>query len=249
MNAYTYMWGFEKTFDQGNGSIGMRLPLNSLTATSPDTSISAPTSTALGNLDIFAKYILKQNYRDRQPDHGRVPDHAVDGDEPVRRRPVRVRPQYDLLPAVHRLPLEARPVLPPGLQRLRLPGQQRRRDLDVQRHRHGLFRLPEHRTRSRLITAIAPTFEVHVNTPFNHRNPYNTFDPAASAYVTNLTYGLNVMFYGRSMLTAALVTPVSSPKPFDAEFALLFNYYFGRTVRAPRRSHLLSSSERDASQT
>ena len=63
MNAYIYMWGFEKTFDQGNGSIGMRLPLNSLTATSNTPGISAPTSTALGNLDIFAKYILKQNVK------------------------------------------------------------------------------------------------------------------------------------------------------------------------------------------
>ena len=88
--------------------------------------------------------------------------------------------------------------------------------------------------RSRFITAIAPTFEVHVDSPFNHRNPYNVYDPAASPYVCNLTYGLNVMFYGRSMLTAALVTPVTSPKPFDAEFALLFNVFFGRTVRGPQ---------------
>ena len=35
------------------------------------------------------------------------------------------------------------------------------------------------------------------------------------------------------MLTAALVTPVTSPKPFDAEFALFFNYFFGRTARRP----------------
>ena len=61
MRAYTYLWGFEKTFDNGNGSIGLRLPLNSLTANSPNNAISTPTSTALGNLDIFAKYILKQN--------------------------------------------------------------------------------------------------------------------------------------------------------------------------------------------
>jgi hypothetical protein len=83
------------------------------------------------------------------------------------------------------------------------------------------------------LTAVAPTFEVHVNTPFNHRNPFNKNDPAASGYVTNLTYGLNMLFAGRAMLTAALVTPVSSPRPFDAEFALLLNFYFGRTARAP----------------
>ena len=62
MKAYTYMWGIEKTFDNGNGSIGMRLPLDTLTADSPNNNLSTPTTSALGNLDIFAKYILKQNY-------------------------------------------------------------------------------------------------------------------------------------------------------------------------------------------
>ena len=81
------------------------------------------------------------------------------------------------------------------------------------------------------LTAIVPAFEVHVNSPINHRNPFNTFDLAGSANACNLTYGLNLMFFGRSMLTAALVTPVSSPKPFDTEVALFFNFYFGRTAR------------------
>jgi hypothetical protein len=83
----------------------------------------------------------------------------------------------------------------------------------------------------RFLTAVVPSFEVHVNSPLNHRNPFNSFDLAGSANTCNLTYGLNLMFFGRSMLTAALVTPVSSPKPFDTEVALLFNFYFGRTAR------------------
>ena len=36
LRAYSYIWGFEKTFDNGNGSIGLRLPLNTLTARSTD---------------------------------------------------------------------------------------------------------------------------------------------------------------------------------------------------------------------
>ena len=48
---------------------------------------------------------------------------------------------------------------------------------------------------SRFITAIAPTFEVHVNSPFNHRNPYNIVRPGGLGLRRcNLTYGLNVMF-------------------------------------------------------
>jgi hypothetical protein len=52
-------------------------------------------------------------------------------------------------------------------------------------------------------------------------------------YVCNFTYGLNVLMYGRAQVTAALVTPLTNPHPFDSEFALLLNFYYGRTARRP----------------
>ena len=68
-----------------------------------------------------------------------------------------------------------------------------------------------------------------MNNPLTHRDPFNRFDIAGSPDVVNLTYGLNLQFLHQAVMTFALVTPVSSPKPFDTEAALLFNWYFGRT--------------------
>jgi hypothetical protein len=81
------------------------------------------------------------------------------------------------------------------------------------------------------ISLIAPTFEMHINTPLNHRNPFNAFDRAATPDWVDFTYGINIGFFNRSLLTFAIVTPISSPKPFDFETLVFFNIFFGRSVR------------------
>jgi hypothetical protein len=65
MQAYRYMFGFEKTFNEGKGSFGMRLPINNLTADPLPSAqgIRTPTRTAVGNFDLFAKYVLEANPR------------------------------------------------------------------------------------------------------------------------------------------------------------------------------------------
>ena len=77
------------------------------------------------------------------------------------------------------------------------------------------------------LTAIAPTFETHVNVPLTHNDPYNVNDPGSALMSVNLTYGLNFEFRQRSVLTIGLVTPVTNPRPFDYEAQLLLNVRFG----------------------
>jgi hypothetical protein len=81
------------------------------------------------------------------------------------------------------------------------------------------------------LTAVAPTFEVHVNTPLTHGNPYNRNDPGGVPDVVDLTYGINFEFSHRSVLTFGMVTPVTGPRPFDYEALILFNVFYGRTRR------------------
>jgi hypothetical protein len=81
------------------------------------------------------------------------------------------------------------------------------------------------------LTAVAPTFEVHVNSPLNHRGFDNPADPFAVAASVNLTYGLNLEFGHNALLTLGIVTPVTGPLPFDFETLVLFNYRFGRSAR------------------
>jgi hypothetical protein len=230
MKAYTYMWGIEKTFDNGNGSIGLRLPLDTLTADSPNNSLSTPTTSALGNLDIFAKYILKQNY-----ETGSLISAGIQVTPSTATSRFAGAPYIASLNTTYFQPFIAyiwrrdRFFLQ-GFSGLDVPTNNADVTLIYNDISVGYFAYRNTESRS-FLTAVVPAFEVHVNSPINHRNPFNSFDLAGTANTCNLTYGLNLMFFGRSMLTAALVTPVSSPKPFDTEVALYFNFYFGRTAR------------------
>ena len=84
---------------------------------------------------------------------------------------------------------------------------------------------------SRFLTAVAPTFEVHVNSPLNHHGFDNPNELAGTPTVVNLTYGLNLEFCRNSLLTFGFVTPVTGPRPFDYEALVLFNFRFGRSAR------------------
>src|SRR5262249_22780696 len=75
-----------------------------------------------------------------------------------------------------------------------------------------LIRNPD---RNAFLSALAPTFEIHVNNPINHRDWFNKFDLAGSPDVVDLTYGINFGIRNTAVLSAAFVTPVTSPKPFD----------------------------------
>ena len=78
---------------------------------------------------------------------------------------------------------------------------------------------------------IAPTFEVHVTDPLNHRDPYSIRDPAGMTDIVNLTYGINIGIFERTLVTFGVVTPVTSPKPFDFEVMAFVNYFFGARRR------------------
>ncbi len=84
----------------------------------------------------------------------------------------------------------------------------------------------------RALTSIAPTFEVHVNSPLTHRDWFNANDPSGTADIVDLTYGVNFAFFRQSVLTFGMVTPVTGPRPFNYEAVLLFNWRFGRSRAA-----------------
>ena len=96
----------------------------------------------------------------------------------------------------------------------------------------------------RFLTAIAPTFETHVNTPLTHRDPFNPRDSAGTADIVNLTYGVNFEYYNRAVLTFGLVTPVTGPRPFDLEALVLFNVWFGGSPARDVRPCQSSAADR-----
>ncbi len=230
MNAYVHMFGFEKTFNEGKGSLGMRLPLDTLTADSPNNNISTPTTTALSNLTMFVKYILAEN---KETDSLISVGMALTPPTGTSRfagapyvsgfNTTYFQPFIGFVWNRDRLYVE-------GFSALDIPASNE--DVNVLYNDVGIgyyiYRANDKRS---FLSSVAPAFEVHVNTPLNHRNPFNTFDPAAAGYSTDLTYGINFGLSTRAMLTAALVTPVSSPKPFDVEATVFINFFFGRSAR------------------
>ena len=83
----------------------------------------------------------------------------------------------------------------------------------------------------RFLTAVAPTFEVHVNSPLNHHAFDNPREVAGTPAVVNLTYGVNFEFSRNTLLTLGFVNPVTGPRPFDYEALALLNIRFGRSAR------------------
>jgi hypothetical protein len=49
--------------------------------------------------------------------------------------------------------------------------------------------------------------------------------------ILNMTVGTNLELRRRAVITAAYVTPVTGPKPFNAELVLLLNIRFGASGR------------------
>ena len=152
LRAYRYIFGLEKTFDEGRGSIGIQLPLDTLTGDSTVTGDFAKpggTSTALNDLTVFAKYVLKHNPQTGSLISAGLAVTPRDGPDTFAGANYLTAVQRHHGPALHRLSLAARPILSPWLHGDRRPHQRPRRHDGLQRRRHRLLRLPQPRPEAR----------------------------------------------------------------------------------------------------
>ena len=234
LRAYRHILGFEKTFDDGRGSIGFRLPIDTLTADSNIAGNFAKpggTSTSPGDLGLFAKFIFRDN-----PKTGSLISAGVALTAPTGPRnfaganylqsihTTRVQPFVGYIYNWDRLYLH-------GFTAVEFPMNPGDVTLAYNDVGIGYFAYrdddPTH-----WLTAVAPTFEVHVNSALNHRGAFSTTDPSGTSSVVNLTSGLNLEFFRQSTLTFAVVAPVTTPKPFDLEAVALVNIRFGARRKA-----------------
>jgi hypothetical protein len=233
LRVYREVLGFEKTYNEGNGSFGIRMPINTVSANS--TSLGnfaklAGTSTAMGDLSLFTKHIFV-----RDPATGSMitgglaltvptgPDQFAGAKYLAGLHSTEIQPFVGYIWKRDRFYLH-------GFTAIDTPSTLRQATLVYNDVGVGYFILrrpdPDY-----WLTSVAPTFEVHVNSPLTHGDPYNRLDPGGVPNVVNLTYGINFEFTRRSVLTLGMATPVTGPRPFDYEAMILFNVYFGRTRR------------------
>lgn len=234
IRVYRSIFGLEKTFDQGNGSVGFRVPLNTVTADSTlrgNFNRAGGTSTALGDLSVYAKYILKQD-----PATGSLISAGLAITPPT--GPGNFAGANYLSGAIHNTTFQSFAgyiwsrdrFYIQGFSALEFPVDPR--DVTILYNDIGVgYFLYRATSRDQFLTAVVPTFEAHINTPLNHRDVFNRNDPAGTADSVNLTYGIHFQLGQRSLLTLAMVTPVTGPQPFQYEAAALLNIFFG----APRR--------------
>jgi hypothetical protein len=78
----------------------------------------------------------------------------------------------------------------------------------------------------RFLTNLAPTLEMHLSTPLNHRGVLSLTDKAGTPDILDLTGGVHLRFFDKSELSVGCAVPVTGPRPFDFEILAQFRYHY-----------------------
>jgi Putative MetA-pathway of phenol degradation len=218
-DAYRETFGIEKTFLDGRASIELRVPLGTLDVNS-DFAGLASNDTDFGDLSVGLKYAL---FLDRQT--GNVVSAGFVVTAPT--GPTEFNPFHST-------------ILQPWLGyrwgfgdffvqefcSLAVPTTSDDVTLLFNDIELGYF-LYRNNSSDALISAVIPTFEVHVNTPLNHRGAFRIEDdPAATPDWVTLTMGTTFIVGQRATVAIGGAVPVTGPKPYDFEILAQLNWRF-----------------------
>lgn len=201
------VFGFEKTFWNGNASLEMRLPFYDLNGLGGGSGI--------GDLGIIFKYALYNNRATGDvfstglmltTPTGNFPDNFVGGVHSTL-----FQPFIGYIVNSNRFFVQ-------GFSSVIIPSD--RRDLQLVFNDIGvgyqLYRAPSYR----FISAIVPAVEAHITNPLGNSNTVIVPD------LLVITGGVHIQFSGRAVLSIAGATPVAGPQVYDFESMIQFNYQF-----------------------
>jgi hypothetical protein len=222
---YRYVLGFEKTFfGDKRASFGMRLPINNVVGGSPIAGLGKD-HTAVGDLAMYVKYAL---WMDR--DAGRVLSGGLALSVPTGPSSLGGAPW---LKGLHFTNLQPYLAFQWTMDRFYLIGfaavdiPTSSRDVtmlyDDLSVGYFVYKSPNP---DAWLKSIAPTLEIHVNTPTNHRHIFNFNDTAGTTEVVDTTQGINFFFKGNTVLSLGVAEPLTGPKPFSIEALALLNVFF-----------------------
>jgi hypothetical protein len=222
IQVYRHTLGLEKTFLDRRASIGFRLPINTLSVDSLVAGLGG-THTSAGDLSVFTKFTLLQDQQKGYLISTGLAVTAPTGPAAFAgSRSIDSFHNTELQPFVGYLFNRDR-FYAQGFLAIDVPTNPN--DVTILFNDFGVgyfvYRSPDP---DRLVSAIAPNFEVHVNTPLNHRGFHPT-DPAGTPDFVNLTLGTSVFLRRRARLLVGVVDPVTGPRPFDFELLALLNIY------------------------
>ncbi len=227
LQAYREIFGFEKTIFNGNASLGFRLPIDSLTGVSSIPGLGTG-STSVGSLMLFSKVILWQDAQRRNlisggfafsmptgPTTFAGAKHNVTGF-----RDMQLQPYLGYIWTKGKFYVQ-------GFEEIEVPTDTHDVTMLYTDVGLGYYVYSAHDPKAWL-KAIVPSFETHVNIPLNHRGALRFNDPAGTSDVVDFTTGLNFLLGPRSILSFAVIEPVTGPRPFNFEYNVTLNIFFGK---------------------
>jgi hypothetical protein len=207
--------GFEKTFLNGNASIGMRVPMMQVNG---DPLIS---QSGIGDMTVIFKYAVINNRQTGNVLSGGMVVTAPTGTSFLPYGVPTINPTY-LQPWGGGIYTMGN-WFAQGFTSLMVPTDSR--DVIYLFNDYSLsYYLYRSNDTSQLITGVVPTLECHVNTPMNHHGSA-TF-PIPGIDIVDITAGTTFRFGRGTYLGLGGVVPVTGPKPFDFEFLAQLNYRF-----------------------
>jgi hypothetical protein len=225
VQIYRELIGGEKTFFDGQASLGIRMPINTITADSPTGGVSTPTRTAINNINVYSKYLFYSNTETKTfaagglavtiptgPQNFGGASYVRNYNNPELQPYIGLQKTWDRFYFI-------------GFEAINVPLNTHDVTTLYNDYALGYFVYRSQDKRD-LIQGIAPTVEVHINTPLNHRDIFNAKDKAGSADIVDFTSGLNIFFKNKVQLGMAVVTPVTGPRPFSLESLAFLNVYF-----------------------
>jgi hypothetical protein len=224
IQIYRETFGFEKTFLDRNASIGLRMPLNSITATNAFPGFPGASHTAIGDVTVFGKYVLCSD-----PTTGSLISSGLAVTAPTGPSTFGGTRSFTgfhyttFQPFIGYLWNRER-WFAQGFIAIDTPTSTR--DVTILYNDIGLgYYLYRARRPNQFLTAVVPTFETHVSTPLNH-SEFKLTDPASTPNVVDLTAGVTFQFGRRTRLSLGVCDPVTGPKPFTIEAIALLNVYY-----------------------
>jgi hypothetical protein len=233
VQIYRYIWGFEKTFNEGRGSFGMTLPLNNIFAVSREPNLNnGGASTALGDLTLYLKHIFAYDAQSGSLATGGLAITPRTAGRTFAGAPflsgsntTSIQPFFAYLINFGDFYLH-------GFESLDTPFDFNQPTMIYNDVGLGYY-LYRASGGGNMISAVVPTVEVHANIPLNHRGAYDPFDRFGTPDVVDITSGFNVRLWERTIATFGVAVPVTGPRAFNYEIQGLLNFYYGRTRRAP----------------
>jgi hypothetical protein len=214
-NLHREVLGFEKTFLDGNASIGLRLPWLQLTGS------SEIEDSNVGDLTVVTKYAwINDRYTGNVFSTGfciTVPT----GEDFVDFTGIPIHSTL-LQPWAGFIVSASEDWYVLGFSAVIIPTNDE--DVTLLTNDIGLGYWLRRNDQCSLINSISPTVELHVTTPLDHRGTDSV--PLGFADIVNLTYGLHVFSNAGWGISAAVGHPLTGPKPFDLEAIVQVNYRF-----------------------